>query len=234
MVNKECKLGAYCAKRFPTGVFNVSTSECDAEWLDTLKFNISGWDYPMVFTEDGNPKEGIPRVMSLARAVLARHGFNVPEEDRVWRIDSEDHYNITHDNLIIPESLVPEFPLDNNYNLTLAAYKTGLAEAASRLKEGVPVICMDQETLQKRVFIVDEEDVNFFSGTKVKFSHTGVPMFMCEDLKFRNATQELIRRGRFGVSFGCPSAITRRLSDNKFDLRKGLVAVFRTIRKPGR
>jgi hypothetical protein len=228
MANVEFILGGLNTKRFPTGSATLTVAVEDVEWIEQCKdkLTISGWGYP-IFDHNNDS-------VSLVRSILARHGFTKIEEDRIERLCSDDPLNVCHDNIVIPESLVPEFPLKNNYNLTLGAHKRGLQEAADRLDEDYALVnCIEEGTRQNHMFVVDKEDVNFFQGTKVKFGNNGCALFFCEDMKFRTAAQELVRRNRLGVSFGAPDAIVRRVTNNRYDIRKGQVAVFRTVRKPG-
>jgi hypothetical protein len=237
MSNMECKLGVTFAKRFPSGMVTLKVSDADKAWVAENKFTISGWDYPMLIIKGASGTgEGIVESTSMARAILANYGFAVPDDVRVPRMNPMDTYDVTHENLVIPESMVPEFPIDTNYHLTLAAYRQGLQEATQRgvTITSTMVTCIEEGTRKSSMFLVDTEDQFFFSGTKYKLTQHGQALFFCEDGKYRTATQELIRRGRLGVTFGAPDALFRRTTDNKFDLRKSAVAVFRTVRKAGR
>lgn len=238
MAIMECKLGATFTKRFPNGTVELKVSDDDREWLSHSKIWISGWDQPLLITKGATGDgEGLMEYMSLARAIMSRHGFEVPKGTYVWRIDGDDRMNVEHDNLIIPEMLVPEFQKDTEYYLTLAGYLKGVKEAASRLAsagEGNIVTCFEEGTRKSCNVVLDPEDANFFSGTKVKFTRHGHPLFFCEDMKYRTATQELIRRDRLGVKFGSLAAISRHVGKSKFDIRKGNIAVFHTERKSGR
>lgn len=230
----ECALGI-THKRFPTGTISLNVSDRDREWLGNSKLTVSGWEYPLLITKRATGSgEGAVEYGSLARAILEKYGFHVPDDNYVLRVDPTDTFNVNHDNLYIPESLIPEFPLNSNYQITLGSYLQGLDEAAVRCQdEYVVATCIEEGTRAVHRFFCDPEDRIFIDGTKVKFSERGQPLFFCEDLKFRSIVQEFVRRGTLGVSFS-EHAFFRRLSDSVYDLRKSQIAVMRTTRKEGR
>lgn len=224
MAVMEFNLGTKRARRFPTGVVQFNISERDRQWLSEQNFDM-WYDYPILLGADGTQT-------SAVRSIMEHHGFAIPDGHCVWRVDPTDPCNLSHDNLFIPDVLVPELPLHSVHGLTLGGYLDGIEEAARReCDEFVFVTCFQESTRTKIRFICDPEDQYYLEGTKVRVTDRGQMLIFCEDLKYRSPTQEYIRRGLLENMVGSTEAIFRRLGSDPYDLRKSQVATFRTTRK---
>lgn len=177
---------------------NLVVSEVDAAWITTLTLQVGANGHPSVVKDPELPGMNYQSV-SLARAILMRHGIAVEDGQWVCRLDTSKPWDVSHENICIPASLIHRHLNTESKGARTICLKDYLSlfsihRPSQPEADPVYVNVINMDTAKQSLLICDAEDASWLEGMPVRFNEKGFPMIQTDWGKWTSLMFEQARR----------------------------------------